>query len=313
MIIEIPTPDDFKSASLDILNLAWDTAIDAVLTLREWSDFASDADENSRTELPAGYWEAMQPALSNALTLVQQSAELALKGRIAAVNPVTLIANDPKEWPKRCETEDVPFSLFKTLDASELVRVHDTIAPDRLGTEFGSFFENIRRQRNQILHKGRSDNVIDVRDLLVTILRLMRYIDPKLYWPQARRAYLERTPLSRLHSTDHVLGLLVRECAALIEYLGHGNLKEFFSFDKKARKYVCPHCEYDRDNVSRYESYLLAQLRPNTPESTTIHCFVCEQTTLVKREACTTTDCKSNVIVNNDVYGDICLVCLNDQ
>lgn len=312
MIVEIPTPEEFKAASLNVLNLAWDTAIGALLELREWSDFAAYADEDAEPEMPDGYWEATQPALSNALTLVQQSAELALKGRIAAVNPLSLIANDPKDWPKRCETEDVPFSMFKTLDASELVRVHDTISSHRLGPEFAAFFDEIRRQRNQILHKGRSDKAIDVRNLLVIALRLLRYLYPETHWPRVRRAYLEQTPLSRLHSTDHVNAVLVRESDVLVEHLGRSDLETFFDFDKKARKYICPHCHHGRGDHGEGETFALAQLAPNAPTATTIGCFVCEQTTTVTRKPCSEPDCKSNVIVDSDEFGTICLVCLAD-
>jgi hypothetical protein len=52
-------------------------------------------------EVTDEYWRASQPALANAITLLQQSHEFALKGRIAAVSPFLLEAVSKRvEWPR---------------------------------------------------------------------------------------------------------------------------------------------------------------------------------------------------------------------
>jgi hypothetical protein len=86
----------------------------------------STADRESAS---TDYWFKAQPALANAFGLIQQAMEMALRGRIASISPFLLISRDPKDWPKTVENGAVPFSDFRTLDAADLIMVHQIPRP----------------------------------------------------------------------------------------------------------------------------------------------------------------------------------------
>ena len=80
-------------------------------------------------------------------------------------------------------------------------------------------------------------------------------------------------------------------------------VKKFFGVDKKQRLYICPKCKYDSGDYTMIEPRY-AVLRPNTPESTSLYCFVCRDSHPVTRDDCGADECKGNVI--SDEYGDCC-------
>src|SRR5581483_8957747 len=149
MITEIPTSSEFQSAGLNHLYLAWRIAMQAVQDYEELEDMLDDDDREAAS---TGYWKKSQPALANAFGLIQQAMEMALKGRIAGISPFLLISRDPKDWPKGVETGAVPFSEFRTIDAADLMKVHNAVSREQLGEDFRMFWDNVRRDRNKILH-----------------------------------------------------------------------------------------------------------------------------------------------------------------
>ena len=98
------------------------------------------------------YWASAQKPLSVALALVQQGTELLLKSRIIEVSPFLIFKGDPSLWPSGCDKQEISFSEFKTIDAQDLIRVHDTVVTSRLTEEFKNRYENLRRKRNTIMH-----------------------------------------------------------------------------------------------------------------------------------------------------------------
>jgi hypothetical protein len=163
VIIEIPSADDFKQASLNLLSLAWQMALES-LDSYEQSEIIHPQDTpvhtfqtddgqvhtfggpdtrytpEQRAAAEQLFWRRSQPMLGNALSLIQQAVEMGLKGRIAAVSPFLLIARDARDYPGNSTTRDVPFSEFRSLDAADLLRVHNTVCPARLDGEFAVFW-----------------------------------------------------------------------------------------------------------------------------------------------------------------------------
>jgi hypothetical protein len=79
MITDLPTSQDFQESGIGFLNLAWESAIDLLLELKEWK--VEGADELSCDE----YWKAAHRPLATATALAQQGIELLLKAQIAEV------------------------------------------------------------------------------------------------------------------------------------------------------------------------------------------------------------------------------------
>lgn len=148
MITDIPNSEDFRHAGFAYLNLSWRTAIDLGLSLDE-----SDFDEwDEEVSVPIQYWEAAQRPLATAISLLQQGVEFLIKARIAEVSPFLLFEGSPRDWPRGCNQADTSYSAFKTIDAQDLIRAHDTVCSSRFTDDFVNTYEHLRRRRNTIMH-----------------------------------------------------------------------------------------------------------------------------------------------------------------
>lgn len=227
-----------------------------------------------------------------------------LKGRIAAVSPFILISGNPKEWPKGCHKSDTSFADFRMIDSQDLIKAHDTVAMMRLSDDFVTRFEDLRKKRNAIMHTVDKRINLHVIDVVSGILSMHKQLFPTDSWVQVRREFLERSPLAELHSTDFVEPRVIWEFSLITELLKPGHMREFFNFNKRQRRYICPHCNHESGDAETMPK--TAILKPNEPRSTTIYCFVCETEMEVDRDNCIDPNCPGNVISTE--YG-ICATC----
>ncbi|WP_315753979.1 MULTISPECIES: hypothetical protein [unclassified Bradyrhizobium] len=300
MIVEVPTADDLKDAAINSLNLAWTIVVGLVGEL----DNAQVADWDSGGEVADEYWQKSQPSLANALILVQQGFELLLKSRIAAVNPFLLLSREVRDWPAS-DKKDISFAEFRTVDAADLIKLHNSVCTDQLETSFVELFGLVRRRRNQVIHHGKDRRPISVTELLEAILTCVGRLAPSIQWMKQRLEYKNNDYLAVAYSNDFVTEIVCHEAQTLVGLLGASSLKKFFGFDKKARRYFCPECA----NAAEMDRYALAHLQPNNPESTHLFCIVCDDRYVVERRKCKEKDCKSNVISDEGV----CLGCWSEQ
>ena len=119
MIVDVPIPGQFHTAGVNQLYLAWKIAIGTQQALTRIGAAAEDR------EAADEYWHSVQPELANAYSLIQQAMEMALKGRIAAVSPFLLLSRDPREGLEGVDTKDISFGEFHTINASDLLKVHN--------------------------------------------------------------------------------------------------------------------------------------------------------------------------------------------
>jgi hypothetical protein len=302
MIIDVPTHDDFEESGVDLLNLAWDMVMSLALELDDAHEFDPMIED-------VEFWEAAQKPISTSLALVQQGTELLLKGRIAEVSPYLLIAGSPNEWHKGCDKNDTPFADFRTIDAQDLIRTHNTVAARKLPDEFVQKYENMRRLRNTIMHTVDKRIKKEFVDVFLTILEVFENLVEPQGWFRARSIYLEKHPSTISYSGEYADFRLVREGLKLLEILKPNETTKYFGYSKRHRSYICLGClSYCRDTdiVPR-----TAQLKPNTPDSETVFCFVCNTERAVRRKDCEAEECRCNVI---DVEEDeTCLVCQRYQ
>lgn len=336
MITEIPTPDELKKASRDLLRLAWDIVAESI----HWYDDsdviheryvpeyeiilddgrvekiggpANDYTPAEREAAARQYWQREQPKLSNALILVQQAIELGLKARIAEVSPFLLVVRDAREFPHEGSVEDIPFSKFRTIDAADLLRVHNAVAPHRLGTNVSDFWETLRRQRNVVMHIGWTKAPpISAHELRAHILFANHFLNPDMKWTRVLLEGSDEPDLSFPYSEDvesMTYGATLQDIGGLVGELPPSMVRQYFGFDRRARSYDCPKCAYKaRQADVRFPA--LAQLRPpRTPGATSLYCFVCDETMPVRRERCRNTGCRSNVLSDVDGSWGQCLVC----
>lgn len=319
MIIDVPTGDDFKSAGIDFLNLAWDTLISLSTELKDaeyfYNGLYSDENEEVIDQLSSEqYWKQAQRPLSTALSLIQQGTEFLLKGHIATVSPYLLISGDPSNYPSKSHERNIRFSEFKTIDAQDLVKVYNTVSTGRLPDNFRQRFEDLRSKRNIIMHTVDPELYIKTKNLFVEILEICHYLIEPNSWIKIRGQFIQNKPESVLYSPEtrelYKIGLAL-EINLVIDLLTTSENNKYFNFNKKTRRYFCPSCysgfreDYEDEQIPR-----LAQLIPNEPTSNTIYCLVCNESYEVLREDCTAEDCLGNVIDPDD---GTCLTCGSDN
>ncbi|NCR57880.1 MAG: hypothetical protein GPJ01_08765 [Microcystis aeruginosa LL13-06] len=319
MIIDVPTGDDFKSAGIDFLNLAWNTLISLSTKLKDaeyfYNVYYSDENEEVIDQLSSEqYWKQAQRPLSTALSLIQQGTEFLLKGHIATVSPYLLILGDPSNYPSKSHERNIRFSEFKTIDAQDLVKVYNTVSTGRLPDNFRQRFEDLRSKRNIIMHTVDPELYIKTENLFVEILEICHYLIEPNSWIKIRGQFIQNEPESVLYSpeTRELFNLrLALEINLVIDLLTPSANNKYFNFNKKTRRYFCPSCYSGfRENYEDEQIPRLAQLIPNEPTSNTIYCLVCNESYEVLREDCTAEDCLGNVIDPDD---GTCLTCGSDN
>jgi hypothetical protein len=301
LILELPAHDDLAALSLSQLHLAWDIAVDV---LRRWagSDVSEWDNEGEASDL---YWTQVQPELANAYNLIQQSHEFAIKARIAGVSPYLLLSRDPRDWPRGCDKADLPFSVFRSVDAADLIRLHNTVQTPRLSEAFITFYHEIRRRRNVLIHHGLSDKKIDLSELFIAVLETHRSLFDG-NWGVARSAYWTRGSIATLYTDKYTHDAVLSEFEAVVEFLKPSPLRRYFGFRKRSKRYICPHC---RDEAREARWLGLAQLTEPEATSTALLCFVCGKTHQIVRVRCGASGCKGNVCTRQPSGSMECLTC----
>src|SRR6056297_2142142 len=188
MITDLPTAQDFYDSGKDLLGLAWGSVAQLLLNLDEAEYFGVNPEEVSDA-----YWDAARLRLSTALSTVQQGTEFLIKGRIAEISPFLLIVENPSKWPSPYNGP-LKFSQFRTLDAQDLPRVHDTASKETLPADFVEKFGSLREMRNTIMHSVDKNLKVPVVDVLSSILFVHSRLLPPERWTSIRLAQLEREP-----------------------------------------------------------------------------------------------------------------------
>lgn len=308
MITEIPTAADFHSAGLNQLYLAWQIAMQVMRDHEEVQQLDPDLTEHEATAAAAVYWFKAQPALANAFGLVQQAMEMALKGRIAAISPYLLIARDPKDWPGGVETRPIPFSDFRTLDAADLVKVHNTFADTPLNNMFRAFWDEVRRDRNKLMHSVRA-KTFEPTVLIRSILTAAETLYSETRWPQQLfNMEAEGAYAAYGYPPEGNHNIVMSQIERAVRNLARADNKRFFGFDPKKRAYVCPLCWSRADRDWQEDWPALAQLSSKLRGEAYLRCVVCDETTGVERLDCINPNCKGTVI-----HEGTCLTCLWSQ
>lgn len=257
----------------------------------------------NRTRIRNEHADQSRHAVAVAIALAQQAAEFLIKSKICEVSPFLLLAPEQgTKWTGR----DQSFADMKTVDAQDLVRLHKTVCPTPLPEEFRNTFERFRRSRNTIVHGVDNRERFSVKDGILVILQYANALLGEKAWAKTRQAYYDDQYGIGWeyygHHTD--TGLVEETATVLFEVLQPAEVRRYYHFDRDQRCYSCPHCADKCRDVGL--PYALAQLRPNTPDSTQLFCVCCSQTTTTIREDCGRTDCRGNVI---DAGSGQCLTC----
>ena len=238
MITDIPSPQDFTDQGLTLLNISWETVVDPMRAMIEVVDGEGFLD-NEEKEIHA---KAMQRPLAIASALLQQGAEFLVKAAISKISPLLLISANSEQW-KRYGSHPTPFYSVRTLDAQDLLSVHNAIARTPFSTAFMQRFIASREIRNTVFHNVDRKRQFSVNDVLLAILEFTTELHGPGTWLDDRRRYLETTPTGAINA-DCVQCIIAAEFDLLSKILGKSHLKRHFSFDKTQRCYRCLNCHY---------------------------------------------------------------------
>lgn len=286
------------------LNMAWNAVFDVLLEFQELEDWYEGIEKTEINE----YWKAAQKNLSIAHALAQQGAEMALKSKIASISPYLLINSPSSGWPKLSDKHDTAFADFRTVDSQDLVRICNTVLTNHLSEQFVSSFEGFRKQRNALFHTVDKRLGFPEKEIVSYILLIADLIRPK-QWPLLRASYLEETPISKTTGPDYVMNQVCLEMEQMIKLVDRKLLQDLFGFNKKQRRYICPHCYWSLNRDSDPPYPRTAQLTPNNSQSSNLYCFVCGKNISVARKKCTVEDCNGNVINAEKNGKNECLTC----
>ena len=254
MILDFPTKNDFFNAANNYLNSSWDSVIGLLSEFEEIRGVFKDSEYEDESKR---YWSSAKQTLIGATALVQQAAEFYIKGRISDVSPYLLISGSPPSWPKGCNKKDVEFSSFRTLDAQDLLKVHDTVCEVRFTDKFIQWFDELRVIRNKIMHTVDKSLNLTPEEVIDLILFAHQYFSDSKCWFESRRDYLEKTPVNSMKSIQaddncecYILRSLLIEFRITTEALKPAEIKHYLNFDKKQKSIYCPNCSH---NVSRMD------------------------------------------------------------
>ncbi|WP_339628304.1 hypothetical protein [Gimesia maris] len=295
---DIPTAEDFYSTGKELLNFSWDVVAELMVSIHDYEMYYNEELEES-TE----YWAAAKRRLSTALSTTQQGIEFILKGKIVEISPYLLIVDPPNKWPSPYKS-DLSFTDFRTIDAQDLVKVNDTFSKNQFSAEFINQFHSMREKRNKIIHSVDKKLVVNVIDVIRSILFMHKELFPQEAWTQVRLNHLENEPHIFLGSIDYVRSRICKEVGVVIDLLIPSEVKKYFKIDKKQKSYQCPDCYSETPNHG--EKTKLAVLTPKGQNSKTLYCPVCDKTYEVIREECKSEYCSENVL---DQEGH-CLSCI---
>lgn len=313
MIIEIPTSSDFLESANDLLHAAWDQITELLIEFNEIGD--SEYDEEFDDSDYGRHWKSAKQTIITSYAMVQQGVEFYIKGRISLVSPFLLLTGSPSSWPKKCDKEDIDFSSFRTVDAQDLIKLHDTVYGDRFTDQFRQWYEKMRVSRNKIMHTVDKRLLVKPEDLLEAILYANQYFCGKNSWLRSRFEYLDGTSAHSIryireqdNHKSYVMLQVHTEMGITIDKLQPAKAKEYFEFDKRKRGYICPQCYEVLSNLDFFEpEYHDNFIKPYQEVSENSYCCrICEYTGSVTGETCFEEDCESTLV---DKDKGICLIC----
>jgi hypothetical protein len=328
LIENVPTAAELRTVSLRLYFKAWADITEIVtewgryntLSMPAWVlekehfylETGEDSEKNNTVEWHE-YIEAAQSDLQGIYTLIQQSQEIGLKARICEVSPFLLLKRTDIR-PTEAGNSIWDFTDFPTIDASELVRVHNVFCSTLLSKEFQTHYDEIRRNRNKISHLGIYRQRIDPQ-LIIDIMQ-MQYAE--LY--PGRRWMEDRLHFATLHrwadyadSEFNERSALFDELWQLLPGLSDAQFKWLMGHDREQQRLICHACvqdglpghdePYGIDVPTAYRVGELLEAR----------CVICDNTYPMKIGKCPSDDCACELLSADADSDGACMICGNSE
>jgi hypothetical protein len=325
MIKNVPSAERLTETSLRLYFTAWDQVtgiVSAMLTpagvlieirdrqLVAVPDKDFEDDQKACDEALAEMLRLAQSELQLAYTLILQSHELALKARICSRSPyLLLLGTDIKQWAK----PNADFGDFRTIDASDLVRVVNSIFPKPLSEPFVTRFEDMRRGRNKLIHLGLAHQYLD--PIYVIDLLADQYLElyPKRNWLKDHAEFQLGTLSSHFfdkHWNERTS--VLHQVEGMNEYLTKRQRYELLGIPFGVRIFGCPVCHNDARAEVGFSEAGTAFLVDGGDGEKKLRCRYCERDykVYIGEERCP--KCKCEVIFADLDFDDTCCSCGRD-
>lgn len=313
MIIEFPTKEDFYHAADGLLNSSWDSVIEHLHEFEALRDAIGSLDHEGESNR---YWTSAKQTLVSATALVQQAVEFYIKGRITNVSPYLLISGNPQTWPRGAHKKDIEFSAFRTLDAQDLIKVHDTVCPERFSDQFIQWNDYLRTIRNKVMHTVDKSLAVTPEEVINFILYTHNYFNASGCWFSSRRKYLENTPVNSIKSIQeeddyesHLVLALLSDYRITIEALSPAACKKYFGYDKKAKSIHCPSCSHTVSRMHFWDDEFIhdcAKTYQRLTESEVYLCRLCGHQGKLLERNCEEDGCEGML---QDSESGVCFSC----
>jgi hypothetical protein len=93
-----------------------------------------------------------------------------------------LISGEPRSWPAPDKAGNVDFSDFRTLDATDLCRVVNTVGDIKLPDSVIQLYNSLRVSRNKIAHLDTGSVVFEAANVLTSILSAQNILFARQLW-----------------------------------------------------------------------------------------------------------------------------------
>lgn len=323
MVKNIPTNNDFGKVANHLLHKSWNTVIEILLSSptfylgkvqipdknSEESPCSSILDNDNRA-----FWSEVGITLSACITSITQAVEFFLKGKICDISPYLLISSEVKGWPKRSDAEDVDYADFKTVDAQDLLKIHDTFCPSesRMGNSFKDWYLQLRKERNKIMHTVDKGAQYDPRQALVLILECHQFFYGERNWANGRRIFLRSDPmtsffyqLDKERQNAAISSKILIEMYVLFTAITPSQSMRFFNFRKKDRASLCPVCVKGTSYHFSDEPHSFMKTLQEVKGEGVMSCFICGHKAVYSGPCCTIS-CIGDTL---DFHSKKCLWC----
>jgi hypothetical protein len=296
VIKNTPTADELRLVSLRLYFKAWADTTNIITEWAEYGEWAAESqEEDEETDTRAG-WEqyiaAAQSDLQGIFTLIQQSQEIGIKARICEVSPFLLLKRTDVR-PTDGEQNVWDFTDFPTLDASELVRVHNMFCSTVLSKEFQAKYEEIRRGRNKISHLGIYKQNLEPLEIIEILQLHFSELYPGRRWMEDRLhfAALGKWADFTFDSDFSERTGLFNELYHLLPELEDEQFKWLMGHDRSEEAFICHECGY-RAGLGNTNPYPREVPTAYKVSNDRVKCVICDESSPITPAAsCPVTNC----------------------
>lgn len=298
MITNLPTSDGLNYTAIKLYFDAWDKVISLMLAFDSYypSGYFGTLGTDDWIEERAEYVEAAQEDLYATLAVIQQSNELALKARIAAVSSYLLLLNNDMTFAS--SNADIDFSTLRTLDAVDLPRAVNSLTPTHVSATFIQLYSSLRIRRNQYAHLGSKQFRLNPVDMCKSMIHQYLELWPKRPWLNGR---LEVLTLGTSGFFEGKQWSPKQELMFSFDFerafIPAAAFKKLFGAKKADVKYSCHMCHAD---------WAVSRNGPVPKDSPTanysagvMHCILCDSTFQAVASKCAKKGCGGKFAVSD--------------